>query len=147
MQQDQKVFVNIKNARGREEYVSMLQKIIEAGIDPFDPHYIGRNHPYPILKKYNHWFVTKSAHPYPGSIHHFMVISTVYAEVLEELPVEAVVELQKVIGEINKEYNIEGGGYWMRYGNTDFTGATVKRLHGHIIAADPNGPGVRIPLK
>ncbi len=125
----------------------MLQKIIDDGIDPFDPEYILRNHPYPILKHYNHWFVTRTAHPYPGSIHHFMVISNIYVELFEELPVEAIVEFQKVIAEMNTEYEIKGGGYWMRYGDTDLTGATVKRLHGHIIAADPNGPGVRIPLK
>jgi len=141
------VFVNIKNAKGRGEYVSMLQKIIDAGIDPFDPDYIMRNHPHPILKRGKHWFITKSAHPYPGSLHHFMVISSTYVELLEELPIDAAIELQKIIAEINKDYDIQGGGYWMRYGDSDLTGATVKRLHGHIIAADPNGPGVRIPLK
>lgn len=145
--EEKKVFVNINNAKGREEYVRMLQNIIDAGIDPFDPSYILLNHPHPILKHYKHWFVTKSAHPYPGTIHHFMVISTIYAEFLEELHSDAAIELQKIIEEVNKEYKIEGGGYWMRYGDSDFTGATVKRLHGHIIAADPNGPGVRIPLK
>lgn len=143
----EKVFVNIKNAKGREEYVQMLQKIIDDGIDPFDPQYIRRNHPHPILKQYTHWFITKSAHPYPGSIHHIMVISNIYAEFFEELNPDAAIELQKIIAEVNIEHKISGGGFWMRYGDSEFTGATVKRLHGHIIAADPDGPGVRIPLK
>jgi ATP adenylyltransferase len=144
---EKKVFVNIKNAEGRKEYEAILQKIIDEGKDPFAPEYIAQYHPNPILKQYKYWFVTESAHPYPGSIQHFLVISVNYAERLEELPKEAAAELHLIIKETNKEYAIEGGGWWMRYGNSDFTGATVKRLHGHIIAADPDGPGVRIPLK
>ncbi len=144
---ENKVFVNINNAKGRKVLEDKLQRIIDDGADPFDPEYILKYHEHPILKHYKYWFTTKSAHPYPGATHHFLVISCTYVESLEELPQEAATELKLIIEETNKEYGIEGGGFWMRYGNSDFTGATVKRLHGHILAADPNGPGVRIPLK
>lgn len=144
---EQKVFVNIKNARGRKPLEELLQKIIDDGKDPFDPEYIAQYHPHPILKIYNYWFVTQSAHPYPGASHHFLVISRTYVELLKELPLGASTELNVILDDINEKYQIEGGALYMRYGNTDLTGATVKRLHGHILAADPNGPGVKIPLK
>lgn len=147
MEEVKKVFVNVNNAGKRKEYRKWLEKIATEGVDPFSLEYMESHNKNPILKKYKYWFVTESLTPYPGSIHHFVVISSTYVEFFEELHPEAVTELQLLIKEINKEYGIKGGGFWMRYGDTELTGATVMRLHAHIIAADPEGPGVRIPLK
>lgn len=141
-----KVFVNIANARGREKLQQQLQEIIDAGDDPFAPETLNKYHENPILKRWKYWYTTKSAYPYPGSNQHFLLIANEYAESVSDLSKEAFSELHDVINDLNKEYDISGGGFWMRYGDTNLTGATVKRLHAHLVSKDPDGNGVKIPL-
>ena len=143
---EQKIFVNIKNARGRIALEQKLQKSIDTGQDPFDPQYLSNYHSNPIVKVWDYWYATESEHAYPGSNHHILLICNEYAETLTDISKEAFSELYDIISELNEKYEIPGGGFWMRYGNTNSTGATVKRLHAHLISKDPEGNGVRIPL-
>ena len=141
-----KVFVNIKNARGRVVLEDKLKKIIEAGEDPFDPENLHKYHGKPIIKMYRNWYLTESEHPYPGSKHHFLIISNTYIESSLELSIEARNEIFSIIDDIVKGNKITGYGFYMRNGNSDETGATVKRLHAHLIVPKSNGPGIKIPL-
>ena len=41
--------------------------------------------------------------------------------------------VSKLINWAIKKYKIEGGGLTVRFGNSDYTGATVHHLHFHLI--------------
>ena len=142
----EKVFVNINNARGRTEYQEQLIKIAAAGHDPFSLEHIEKYSSKPIIEIREHWFIIESSHPYPGSKNHLLIVANNYIETIHEVTEEANNELLQIEKDLCLKYKVEGGGIFFRHGNTDFTGATVTRLHVHFIVPDPDGPTIRIPL-
>lgn len=140
------IFVDINNARGREKLLPKLQRSIDTNEDPFSLEHIAKYHGKPIMEVCNHWYVTESDHIYPGAKQHFLIIAKEYIETVHDITPEAQAEMFEIIKKLSREHNITGGGFFMRYGDSNLTGATVKRLHAHVIGPDPDGDGVRIPL-
>lgn len=90
-------------------------------------------HPNPILHRHEGWFITANSHPYEDTTHHLLMISERHIELLEDLSsqdLEAVLHLAKWA---TREFDIKGGGLTMRFGDTLYTGSTIKHLHAHLI--------------
>jgi len=145
MNKDKKVYVDINNARS-EKYAQQLQQIIDNGDDPFSMEYIQKYHPKPILKIGKYWYVTEIQDPYENAKQHFLIISNTFVETFKDMSDEAFSELRKLNEEVCEEYGITGGALCMRFGETSITGATVKRLHAHLIATDIEKGTVKFPV-
>ncbi len=124
--------VNKRFARGRGEYEEVLGKIENQGQCPFCPENF-KYHKKPILKKIGSWFVTENSWPYKNSKYHFLLINTQHKELFEELNAKDWDSLRKLINWTIKNYKLEGGAIALRFGETDYTGATVCHIHAHII--------------
>ncbi len=146
MNNDKKVFVDINNAGGRKPLMEKLQKSLDTGEDPFAPEHIAKYHKKPIIKSGTWWYITESESPYPAARHHFLAIATEYWETLQEIVPEGWTEIGMMMKELCEEYAIPGGGFFFRFGDTELTGATVKRLHVHLIVPEPGAGNILIPL-
>lgn len=124
--------VNPKNS-GTGEYEGVIERIASQGKCPFCPDNF-RYHKNPVLKKSEGWFITKSSWPYENSRHHLIIISEKHVEDLAGLTIEDLTAVKELADWAVRKFRIKGGALAIRFGDTDYTGATVCHLHFHLIA-------------
>lgn len=123
--------VDPRNARDKG-YKRIITEILGQGVCPFCPETF-KWHTKPILKYDGQWFITENFTPYKNSRFHFIIIGKKHKELLSDLTTR---DWKRILGLIDwalKKFKIKGGGITMRFGDTLFTGATVKHIHAHLI--------------
>lgn len=114
------------------EYRRIINEIADKGRCPFCPeNFI--YHKNPILQRSGDWFITQNSWPYANTLHHFVIISSIHKERLAELTVRDLASILKLMKWAEREFDIPGGGFALRFGETAYTGATVCHLHAHLI--------------
>lgn len=121
------------NAREQKQLDIMIEKEIN-GIDPLDPNIIEQD----ILFKTNCWYVSKNRFPYESVEHQFLITSLYPVYKVEDMSKEMWSELSEIWLRLKKEYNILGGAMCFRFGNPALSGASLKRLHAHLIVPREN---------
>ncbi|MBP7831962.1 MAG: hypothetical protein KA028_03045 [Candidatus Pacebacteria bacterium] len=129
-------YVDLDNARG-EEYIALLNQIIEDGVCPFCDNNIEK-YGNVILRQTGHWIIIKNKNPYPGRKTQIMAISKVHAETLSDLSDEASLDLIRLMQSVAIGQNVAGGAMAMRFGDTKKSGATVRHLHAQLIEPEDN---------
>lgn len=141
--------LNFQNARTPEQ-VELMQKIAEDGVCPFCADHFKTYHPKLVLKETDYWFLTENMSPYAGTKHHFLfVYKPAHITKLSEIVPEASTDLFALLSSTIDEYEIPGGSFFMRFGDTRYTGSSVAHLHAHLIMGDVDMPGhepVRVKL-
>lgn len=130
--------MHFKNAREPQQLSKML-KAKKLGVCPFCPKYYKEFHTAPIIKENKNWILTKNDYPYDGSKIHLLLIHKKHIEKIKDLKSEASKELFEIISWVEKEFKINGGSVFMRFGNIKYTGATISHLHAHIIMGTKEG--------
>ncbi len=141
-------FVNLNNAR-EDGQIAVMQEIAAEGHCPFCEENLRRYHQQPMLKEGRFWLVTRNQWPYPHTKQHFLLIYREHATTLAELTPAAGAELFELVRELEQEYQVVGGGFSMRFGDTDYSAGTVNHLHVQFIEPDAMAPDfepVRIKL-
>ena len=142
-------YLNHDNAR-TEEQKALMAKIEQDGVCPFCADYFRKYHPKPILKETDHWFFTENMSPYAGTRHHFIfVYKPEHVNELAGITPEAFADLFGLINSAVSEYEIPGGAFFVRFGETRYTGGSVAHLHAHLIMGDVDASGhepVRVKL-
>lgn len=128
-------FINLNNAR-KQEQIEVMQKIAQQNHCPFCEENLRLYHKEPILKETQYWLLTKNQWPYQHTKHHFLLIYKKHVTQLRELDPEAGSELFALVKELENKYQFEGGGFSMRFGDTDFSAGTVNHLHVQLIVPD-----------
>lgn len=131
-----KKFVNLSNARPGE-YKSIIEKIAKTGKCPFCPENF-KYHKKPILKRRENWFITEGSWPYKNAKVHLIILGLNHRENLLELKKRDVEAILYLIHFGIKKYKIKGGALAVRFGNTNYTGASVAHLHFHLISPEIN---------
>ncbi len=131
-------FVNADNSK-RGDYAKVIDEIAKNKICPFCPEHVTRIHPKPIEEK-KYWLVTDNAYPYKTVKQHMLLIHREHIEHVNELSVEAWIELKEILKEVSEKRDISGGAFMMRFGETRYTGASVSHLHAQIVQGDPDDP-------
>jgi diadenosine tetraphosphate (Ap4A) HIT family hydrolase len=101
-------------------------------------------HPNPIIRDDGYWLLTKNGFPYEDTKQHLLMIAKRHIVDIGELTDQEAISMFKTVKWANTEFNIEGGGLAMRYGNPKYTGATITHLHAHLIQselAEPDSEG------
>lgn len=124
--------VNLNNAR-RDDQRLIMEQIIKDGKCPFCVENLRMYHTQKIHKENNFWILTDNQYPYNGTKTHLLAISKIHAEKLSELPDGAGEALLDLMKWAEHEFCSIGGAFAMRFGNTKFSGATVKHLHAQFI--------------
>lgn len=132
-------FVDIDNAR-EDDQRDVMRKIIEQGHCPFCMENLRLYHKQPILKETKHWILTKNQWPYKNTRLHFLIILKTHAEHLQELTPEMGAELFEIVAWTEKEFDIPGGGFAIRFGDTDYSAGTVNHIHAQFIVPEINNP-------
>lgn len=128
-------FVDLDNARLGEQK-QVMREIIAAGHCPFCLENLRNYHKQPIIKETPHWLVTFNQWPYEHTKQHFLLIYKEHAEKLNELDPTAGQELIELVAWLEKEYQVPGGGWAMRFGDTNYSAGTVAHLHVQFISPD-----------
>jgi len=129
-----RIFVNINSAR-KGEYKKVIEEIASTGKCPFCKENF-KYHKKPIYKKKGGWLLTNNSWPYENSKHHLVVIDEKHKEDFYELTNKDFESVAYLTRWAIKEWKIKGGGFAMRFGDTNFTGASVAHIHFHIISPE-----------
>jgi len=131
--------VDLDNAREKDQ-VKVMKKIIAAGDCPFCLDNLHKYHKRPILKETKHWLLTENQWPYPHTQVHLLAIYKEHAERLAGLKPEAGQELLELMQWAEKHYQVPGGGWCMRFGDTNYSAGTVKHIHAQFLVPDIDAP-------
>lgn len=114
-------------------YSAVLADIIKTGVCPFCRQYFSW-HPHPVLASSANWFVTRSMQPYDNAAEHYLIIAISHMEQLTDLSGADMVEVHDLATAVAGD---EGGGaLLLRFGDTKWTGATVRHLHFHVVVPE-----------
>jgi len=131
-----KTFVNLKNAR-TGEYRKVIEEITKTGKCPFCKENF-KYHKKPIFKKRGNWFLTDDSWSYKNAALHLLIIGEKHKEKFSELTKKDLEAVSFLTKWAIKKWEIKGGGLAMRFGDTNFTGASVSHMHFHIISPEIN---------
>jgi diadenosine tetraphosphate (Ap4A) HIT family hydrolase len=131
-------FVNQQNARPGA-YTDVINKIADQKVCPFCPDQLANFHKNPIDER-THWLITDNMYPYKPHKNHLMFIHKNHIQHIAEISPEAWAELGEIIREQTAKRDLAGGTFYLRFGDTRFTGASVTHLHANIIQSDPEDP-------
>ncbi len=132
--------VNLAHAR-KEHQRETMERIVRDGVCPFCRKHFERYHTKPILHETKHWLVTENFAPYEGARIHLLLVAQQHCTLPEELGSEAWANLQDVLAWIRTEFELAGGTLLMRWGDTEYTGATVTHLHAQLIVGAARNEG------
>lgn len=132
-------------AKKRGGYHDVIKTIEKEGKCPFCPDNFKYHKKHPILKRYGNWFVTKNNWPYKNVEFHFVIIGKKHKENILELSNDDMKDILFLTQWTAKKYKIKGGAIAVRFGETDYTGATVCHLHAHLIVPK-RGRTVNFPV-
>lgn len=121
------------NARKQDQLDIMIRQEFN-DIDPLDPNIIEQE----IIFRTRHWYVSKNRFPYEGVEHQFLITSYNSVYRIEDMNSEMWEELARIWIKLKKEYNLSGGAMCFRFGNPELSGASLTRLHAHVIVPYEN---------
>lgn len=121
------------NARYQEQ-LDIMMNLENQDKDPLAPEYIDQ----PILYFTNYWYVSQNRFPYEGVEAQFLIVAKNPIYKKEDMPVEMWAELQKIWDDLTKDYSLNGGALCFRFGDQGLSGASLKRLHAHLIIPKEN---------
>ena len=120
-------------AKGRGDYERVINTIEQTGQCPFCPENF-KYHKKNVLRKEGNWLITPNSWPYPNAKYHFIIIGIKHKEQFKEVTPTDFYSVSKLVNWAIKKYKIPGGGLTMRFGKTQYTGATVCHIHFHLIS-------------
>lgn len=116
------------NTRKQEQLDIMMDNEYN-NLDPLDPGVLTNE----VVFITEWWNVTINKFPYEGAEYHFLLVSRKPIYKIEDMPKEMMDDLQEVWLKLMVDYNIPGGALCFRFGDCSLSGASLKRLHAHII--------------
>jgi diadenosine tetraphosphate (Ap4A) HIT family hydrolase len=131
---EEKLLVDPKFARGKM-YKKVMSEIVSEKVCPFCPETF-KWHTKPILKYNGDWFITENFNPYKNTKFHFLIISKKHNENFSDILSSDWKSITSLCNWAIKKYKIKGGGLTMRFGDTLYTGATIKHIHFHLISPE-----------
>lgn len=131
--------VDIDNIREEDQY-HMMAEIVAAGHCPFCLENLKKYHQQPIIKETKHWLLTPNQWPYDHTQHHLLIILKTHKEMLSDLTAEEGAELVEILGYAQEHCSAPGGGFAMRFGDTNYSAGTIRHLHAQFIVPDIDAP-------
>ena len=113
-------------------YKQVLLKIEAEGKCPFCLDNF-KYHKEPILLERDGWMITRASWPYENSEHHFLIISVKHKTHISDMIMKDWMSVDELVNRIIQEHHIRGGALSIRFGDPEYTGATVAHLHFHFI--------------
>ena len=116
------------NARKQEQLDIMMNCEIN-NIDPLSLEYIDQ----PVILITDYWYVSLNRFPYEGVEQQFLIVTKNPIYKKEDISLEMWEDFQKIWLYLSKQYNLPGGAFCLRFGDPSRSGASLKRIHAHLI--------------
>lgn len=127
------------NAR-QQEQLDIMMRMEAEGKDPMAPEYIEQE----ILFMSEYWHVSKNCFPYEGAEVQYLIVAREPVYSLAEMSAEMWADLREVWNKL-AENGVDGGALCFRFGDPARSGASLTRLHCHVIMPKEGGkvrPGI-----
>jgi len=141
-------YVNNKNAyrpnARHNKYQQVIEEIQRQNECPFCPENLSKYHKKPILIDSASWLVTKNMYPYAGSKNHLLIIHKKHLDNLADVTEAGWKDLKRVIELSASKLKIKGATLILRFGDTNYTGASVSHLHAQLVSGSdkPENPPI-----
>lgn len=132
-------YVDVDNSR-KEDQKKVMENIAQADHCPFCLENLKKYHTQEILKDGQYWILTYNQWPYDHTKLHLLAIYKVHATTLAELNPESGKELIEFLAWAEKHFQVPGGGFAMRFGDTNYSAGSVVHLHVQFIVPDIDAP-------
>lgn len=133
MTERSKAGLNHEYAR-TDEQRKLMQQIENDGVCPFCADHFKKYHPKPILKETDYWFVTENISPYEGAtIHLIFVYKPRHITTVHEIEDPARIDFFSCVEWAVQTFDIKGGTFFMRFGDTAYNKSSVEHLHAQLL--------------
>ena len=113
----------------KQEQLDIMTDFESNDKDPLDPELIEQD----ILFFTKHWYISENRFPYENAERQFLIASRNPVYRIEDMSQEMWDDLNNVWLKLSNEYGLDGGALCFRFGNPAKSGASLKRLHAHLI--------------
>jgi galactose-1-phosphate uridylyltransferase len=127
--------LNKYNVRG-EEQMKRMEKAEAEKICPFCPNGLKVIHRLPIEKKFGGFFATKTAFPYDGVEHQYLIISQKHIDHPKKLKVQDWQDIGKTFNWVLKKTGMSGGAMFWRFGDMQKTGSSIAHFHIQVLSGN-----------
>ncbi|MBQ6450193.1 hypothetical protein IJJ08_04840 [bacterium] len=131
--------LDLDNARWPDQ-IATMQACLDNCESPFLPQNLAKYHHLPVIKQGKYWYITKNQWPYDHTRQHYLIIANQYWTKLEHITPEAGAEALQLAQWLKDYLNIPGGALCIRFGDTNYSGATIDHLHWQFIVPDIEAP-------
>jgi diadenosine tetraphosphate (Ap4A) HIT family hydrolase len=116
-----------------------MERLEASGVCIFCPQHVGEHHAHPIEWTGDHWYVTRNAYPYPGTLAHFLLVPHRHVCSFDELPDAAGAELWAVKRVLKERHGGRAFATVERSDDMRLNGGSVAHLHTHfvVLAEEP----------
>jgi ATP adenylyltransferase len=139
----------LPNARGADQRQRMVD-LEKAGICIFCPQHLGKELlgevSNEVIFRLGGWALVKNKYPYPGALHHFMLVPREHVGSALDLSGKAKIEYWDALERTVQEYGLTYWGEGSRNGEPAHTGATIRHYHVQLVVADPDYEGEPVRL-
>lgn len=120
-------------ARTAEQH-RYMEQLERDGICIFCPEHVDEYQAEPVEHSGEHWFVTKNAFPYKGTVAHYLIVARRHVSSFDELPDEAGAELWAIKRRLKQQLSPLAIATVERSGDMRCNGGSVAHLHTHFVA-------------
>jgi diadenosine tetraphosphate (Ap4A) HIT family hydrolase len=122
------------------EQLADMQRLEAAGTCVFCPQHLARDRNQPVLHRTPHWTVTPNEFPYRGTRLHLLLVPDEHVTDLLDLPDEARQDMWSALDWVRQHYGLSFYSLAARNGDCEFTGATIRHVHLHLLQGDVENP-------
>ena len=126
-------FLDAARSAGQREHMASL----EAGrICIFCPEHVAEYQEHPVEHEGEHWYITRNAYPYAGTVAHYLIVPARHVTSFDELPDAAGAELWALQRMLKARHAPLATATVMRSGDMRYNGGSVAHLHAHFVILD-----------
>jgi ATP adenylyltransferase len=121
------------DAARTDDQRAYMESLEARGICIFCEEHVAEHQEHPVEHTGEHWFVTRNAYPYEGTVAHYLIVPRAHVVTFDELPDAAGAELWSVQRMLKDRHAPLATATVMRSGDMRYNGGSVAHLHVHFV--------------
>ncbi len=117
-----------------------MLRLEAAGTCVFCPEHLAKSPNRRVLHRTTQWTVTPNDFPYRGTRMHLLLVPDAHVTDMLDLSDEAKADFWAALAWVRAEYGLTFYSLLARNGACEFTGATVRHIHLHLLQGDVDDP-------
>lgn len=124
--------MRIDNAREPEQ-IRRMQELERSGECHFCLESFVQRYPNKIIHGGPDWYIVPNDFAYPGSVHHYLIVSKHHITRVGDVSYSGRIELFSSITWLENHLKVTGESIFVRSGDMAYTGASLDHLHFHFL--------------